>query len=189
MHAVVEINGRQYQVEEGRYVKVDKLSEAENDVLELGNVLMLVDGKTSLVGAPFVDGAKVTAKVVRHGRDGKVIVYKMRCKKGYRRKNGHRQGFTHLQIESVDFPGRTSEITKPAEKKARPEKPKAEPKAEKAPAKAAKPAAKAPAEKPAKEAEPKAEKAPAAKKPAADKAPTEKKPAAKKPAAKKKSEE
>jgi len=188
MHAVVEINGRQYQVEEGRYLKVDKLATPENEILELGNVLMLVDGQTSMIGAPFVDGAKVTARVTRHGRDGKVIVYKMRCKKGYRRKNGHRQGFTHLQIESVDFPGRTSAITKPEEKKARPE-PKAKPVKE-APAKTAKPASKAPAEKPAKkEAESKAEKAPAAKKPTADKPATEKKPAAKKPAAKKKSEE
>ncbi len=180
MHAVVEINGRQYQVEEGRYVKVDKLSNAENDVLELGNVLMLVDGQTSMIGAPFVDGAKVVAKVLRHGRDGKVIVYKMRCKKGYRRKNGHRQGFTHLQIESVNFPGRTSEIAKPAEKKARPESP-ASPKT-----KAAKPAEEAPAAKPAKA--PKAESAekkPAAKKESKPKAET----AAKKPAAKKKPEQ
>jgi large subunit ribosomal protein L21 len=108
MLAIVELNGKQYQIEEGRYVTVDRLSDKDVDeVLEFGNVLMVVDGENSVVGAPFIEGAKVTAKVLRHDRGPKILIYKMRCKKGYRRKNGHRQDFTQLQIEAVNIPGRS----------------------------------------------------------------------------------
>lgn len=106
MLAIVDLNGKQYQVEEGRYVTVDRLALDEEATLDLSNILMVVDGQESLVGAPYVDGAVVKAKVLRHTRGPKVLVYKMRCKKGYRRKNGHRQDYTQLQIVSVDFPGK-----------------------------------------------------------------------------------
>jgi large subunit ribosomal protein L21 len=113
MLAIVELNGKQYQIQEGRYITVDRLSDkAVDEVLEIGNVLMVVDGEDSVVGAPFVDGAKVRAKVLRHDRGPKILVYKMRCKKGYRLKNGHRQDFTQLQIEAVDFPGRKEKPAK-----------------------------------------------------------------------------
>lgn len=105
MLAIVDLNGKQYQVQEGRYITVDRLPLEENATFEIGNVLMLVDGEASLVGAPFVEGASVKAKVLRHARGPKILIYKMRCKKGYRRKNGHRQGFTQIQIENVSFPG------------------------------------------------------------------------------------
>ncbi len=104
MQAVVDLNGKQYQVEEGRYVVVDRLSLEPDAALELDKVLMVLNGEKSLVGAPYVEGAKVKAKVLSHGKGPKVLVYKMRCKKGYRRKNGHRQDFTRLQIESVQSP-------------------------------------------------------------------------------------
>lgn len=117
MLAVIELNGKQYQVEEGRYLQVDSLPNKEDDVLQIGNVLMVVDGEQSVLGAPFVAGASVTAKVLSHGRGPKVLVYKMRCKKGYRRKNGHRQGFTKIQIEDVVFPGKKASA-KPAAKAA-----------------------------------------------------------------------
>lgn len=106
MLVIAEINGKQYQIEEGRYVTVDRLSNDVDEVLELNNVLMVVDGSNSVVGAPFVEGATIRAKVLRHDRGPKVLVYKMRCKKGYRLKNGHRQDYTQLQIESVSIPGR-----------------------------------------------------------------------------------
>jgi large subunit ribosomal protein L21 len=106
MYAIVDLNGKQYQVEEGRYVTVDRLGLDEESTLDLSNVLMIRNGSDSLVGAPFVEGAVVKAKVLRHTRGPKVLVYKMRCKKGYRRKNGHRQDYTQLQIVSVDFPGK-----------------------------------------------------------------------------------
>lgn len=106
MQAIVDLNGKQYQVEEGRYVTVDRLSMEVDEVFEIGNVLMVVDGEASLVGAPFVEGATVKAKVLRHARGPKILVYKMRCKKGYRRKNGHRQDFTQIKIEGLSFPGK-----------------------------------------------------------------------------------
>ena len=81
-----------------------------DEVFEIGNVLMVVDGEESLVGAPFVDGATVKAKVLRHARGPKILVYKMRCKKGYRRKNGHRQDFTQIHIEGLSFPGKKDKL-------------------------------------------------------------------------------
>jgi large subunit ribosomal protein L21 len=122
MLAIVDLNGKQYQVEEGRYITVDRLSMDVDEVFEIGNVLMVVDGEESLVGAPFVEGATVKAKVLRHARGPKILVYKMRCKKGYRRKNGHRQDFTQIHIEGLSFPGKK-------DKPATAEKPKAAPKA------------------------------------------------------------
>jgi large subunit ribosomal protein L21 len=116
MLAIVDLNGKQYQVEEGRYVTVDRLSLDEESTLDLSNILMVVDGEESLVGAPFVEGALVKAKVLRHTRGSKILVYKMRCKKGYRRKNGHRQDYTQLQIVSVDFPGKKEKQAKSEEK-------------------------------------------------------------------------
>ena len=108
MFAIIDLNGKQYRVEEGRYVEVDHVLQNPDEVIEVGNVLMVVDGETTLLGAPYVEGATVKAKVLTHTRGPKVLVYKMRCKKGYRRKNGHRQDFTRLQIEAIDFSGRTS---------------------------------------------------------------------------------
>ncbi|MEB3286143.1 MAG: 50S ribosomal protein L21 [Vampirovibrionales bacterium] len=150
MQAVVSLNGKQYSVEEGRYISVDLLPNAENETITIDNVLMIIDGESSLLGAPFIEGASATAKVLSHGRGPKVLVYKMRCKKGYRRKNGHRQGFTKLQIESLAFPGKKASAS-PA---------KAEPKAKPAKAEAA-------------DSEPKAPKKPAAKKAVAEEAKAE----------------
>jgi large subunit ribosomal protein L21 len=135
MLAIVDLNGKQYQIEEGRYITVDRLAMDVDHVFEIGNVLAIVDGEDSLVGAPFVEGATVKAKVLRHDRGPKILVYKMRCKKGYRRKNGHRQDFTQIQIEGVTFPGRKEKPAKAAEAT---EKPKA---AKKPAAAKAKPAA------------------------------------------------
>lgn len=143
MLAIVDLNGKQYQVEEGRYVTVDRLAKDVDEVFELGNILMVVDGEQSLVGAPFVEGATIRARVLGHLRGPKVLVYKMRCKKGYRRKNGHRQDYTKLQIEVVDFPGKVERkpAEQPAEKPAKGAKKPAE-KKEKAPKAAAKTAEK-----------------------------------------------
>lgn len=134
MFALVDLNGKQYRIEEGRYLEVDSLPQQADEVLEFGNVLMVVDGDTTLVGAPYVEGAKVKARVLTHGRGPKVLVYKMRCKKGYRRKNGHRQGFTKLQVELLEFPGKKASaatVAQPAEapKKAKKEAAPAEKKA------------------------------------------------------------
>jgi large subunit ribosomal protein L21 len=136
MFAVVDLNGKQYRLEEGRYIDVDLLSSEANDVVEIGNVLMVVDGETTLVGTPYVEGAAVKARVLTHGRGPKVLVYKMRCKKGYRRKNGHRQGFTRLQVEMLAFPGKKATAEAPAKAEAAPQKKAAAPKKEAAAPKA-----------------------------------------------------
>lgn len=106
MRAIVDINGKQYEVEEGRYVQIDRYPAQENEAVTLSNVRLVVAGDKSVIGQPYIDGATVKTTVKRHSKGPKILVYKMRCKKGYRRKNGHRQDFTELQVELVDFPGR-----------------------------------------------------------------------------------
>ena len=102
--AIIELNGKQYPVEAGRYVIVDKLALDEAAQLTLDTVLVASDGDNHWVGTPRVKGASVKATVLSHFRDKKVLVYKMRPKKGYRRKNGHRQPYTKLQIDSITLP-------------------------------------------------------------------------------------
>ena len=98
MKAVILTGGKQYQVSEGDTIFVEKLNvEAGNDVV-FENVLM-VDGK---IGTPYVKGAKVTGKVEKHGKCKKILVYKYRAKKKYRRTQGHRQPYTKLTITKIE---------------------------------------------------------------------------------------
>ncbi len=106
MLAIVETGGKQYQVEEGRFVDVDLLNASAEDSFVFDKVVMIVNGENSKVGQPYVDGASIKAKIMKHDKDKKIIVYKQRCKKGYRRKQGHRQQFTRVMIESIEFPGK-----------------------------------------------------------------------------------
>jgi len=108
MHAIVEISGKQYAVEQGRYIVIDQFAAMPDDAVTIPNVLMIVDGDTSVVGTPYIEGAQVSGKVLTHFRGPKVLVYKMRCKKGYRRKNGHRQEHTRLMVDSIVWPGGSS---------------------------------------------------------------------------------
>lgn len=101
MIAIVETGGKQYQVTEGKYVDIELLDGQEGDVIELDKVMMIIDGENSKVGQPYVEGAKIKGKIVKNGKDKKILVYKMRAKKGYRRKNGHRQQFTRLMVEDI----------------------------------------------------------------------------------------
>lgn len=101
MYAIIETGGKQYQVEEERYVDVELLDAEVDAKVEFDNVVMIVDGDNSQVGQPYVEGVKVTAKVLKHDKDKKIIVYKQKRKKGYRRKQGHRQQFTRIMIESI----------------------------------------------------------------------------------------
>ncbi len=101
MFAIIETGGKQYQVSEGRYVDIELL---ENDVeskIVFENVVMLVNGKKSKVGQPFVKNASVEGSIVKHDKTKKVLVYKQRAKKGYRRKQGHRQNFTRVMINKI----------------------------------------------------------------------------------------
>jgi len=99
-YAVVETGGKQYRVSEGDVIRVEKLNIDAGNEVELDKVL-LVGGEETKVGAPYVDGAKVTAEVVKNGKGKKIIVFKYKAKKNYRRKQGHRQPYTELKITSI----------------------------------------------------------------------------------------
>ena len=101
MLVIIECCGKQYQVEEGRYVDFELLHKEEGEKVEFDKVLMVVDGEKSVVGQPYVKGAKVSGTVLKNDKAKKVLVYKQRAKKGYRRKQGHRQQFTRVMIDSV----------------------------------------------------------------------------------------
>ena len=101
MYAIVETGGKQYQVEEGRYVDVELLGEEKDSKVVFDKVVMIVNGKKSKVGQPYVSNAKVEGTVLKLDRAKKIIVYKQRPKKGYRKKQGHRQGFARVMINKI----------------------------------------------------------------------------------------
>ncbi len=103
MYAIIATGGKQIRVEEGRYVEIELLGAEVDETVTFDQVLLVSKDGDITVGAPTVSGAKVTGKVVRHGKGPKVIVYKMRPKKHYRRKRGHRQPFTRVMIESISL--------------------------------------------------------------------------------------
>ena len=102
MYAIVNTGGKQYKVAQGDVLFVEKLEANEGDVVTLDQVLAVAGENGLTVGAPVVEGATVTAKVVAQGKAKKVIVYKYKAKKDYRRKQGHRQPYTKLVIESIN---------------------------------------------------------------------------------------
>jgi len=173
MYAVIKTGGKQYRVENGDIIEVEKLTVDAGSTISLSPVLMFSDDKSSKVGNPVIEGAAVSAEVLEQTRGDKIIVFKKKRRKGYRRTMGHRQDLTVLRI--TDVTGKSKEMPRRASK-ATTDDPQDEKKASKV--EVSKPAAKKPAAK-----KPAAKK-PAAKKPAAKK-PAAKKPAAKKPAAKK----
>ncbi|MGC6431957.1 MAG: 50S ribosomal protein L21 [Jejuia sp.] len=116
MYAVVEIAGHQFKVEKDQKVFVNRLQTEEGKKVAFDNVLLIGDGDKVTVGAPAINGAQVGAKVVKHLKGDKVIVFKKKRRKGYRVKNGHRQSLTEIVIESIVASG-----AKPA-KKAEPKK-------------------------------------------------------------------
>jgi large subunit ribosomal protein L21 len=100
MYALIEFKGKQYRVEKGALVKVDKVDAEPGSKVDIGTVL-LVSGDSVSVGVPYVDGAKVTATVESHDKDKKVTVFKYIPKKDYRRKRGHRQEYSYLKIDEI----------------------------------------------------------------------------------------
>ncbi|MCK0716137.1 MULTISPECIES: 50S ribosomal protein L21 [Chromohalobacter] len=101
MYAVIKSGGKQYRVQEGQTLKLEKLEVATGDTLELDQVLLVGDDDDIKVGAPLVDGAKVTAEVVSHGRGDKVQIIKFRRRKHQMRRQGHRQWFTEVKITGI----------------------------------------------------------------------------------------
>lgn len=101
MYAIIKTGGKQIKVEAGQEIYIEKLDAEVEGTVEFGEVL-LVGGEDVKVGAPFVEGAKVVGTVVKHGRAKKVTVFKMKAKKNYRRKQGHRQPYTKVRIETIE---------------------------------------------------------------------------------------
>jgi len=175
MYAVVESGGKQYRVEEGTVLVVDRLKAEEGDKVALRPVMF--SGDDVVVDAKGLEKVKIEAKVTEHLRGDKIKVFKYKPKKGYSRRAGHRAELTKLEVTTLGGGAKKKAAPKKAETDKAEEKPKTEAKAETAEKKA--PAKKPAAKKPAAKAEDKTETKAAAKKPAA------KKPAAKKPAAEK----
>lgn len=106
MYAVLETGGKQVKVEAGRFIDIEKLPQNKGDKVSLSNVLMLVSGKESKVGSPYIKGATVNGEIIDLAKDDKVIVYKMRPKKRTRKKFGHRQWYSRVFIESIELDGK-----------------------------------------------------------------------------------
>ncbi len=101
MFAIVEIAGQQFKVEEGQEIFVHRLNASEGDSLSFDKVLLVNSGGAVSVGTPSVGGAAVNATVLEHVKGDKVIVFKKKRRKGYRKKNGHRQSFTKIKVEGI----------------------------------------------------------------------------------------
>ena len=108
MYAIVEIAGQQFKVEKDQQIFVHRLEEKEGTKVEFDNVLLIDNNGKVNVGAPAISGAKVTAKVLDHVKGDKVVVFKKKRRKGYRVKNGHRQAFTQIEIQSILEKGATA---------------------------------------------------------------------------------
>jgi len=102
MYAIIETGGKQYRVEEGTVLDVELLPAEEGAVVDFDRVLAVKKDDKLQVGKPYIDGALVRAKVLSHGKGKKIIVFKYKAKKNYRRKQGHRQPFTRVMIEKIE---------------------------------------------------------------------------------------
>jgi len=149
MYAIARIAGKQFRIEPELNVKVPKLDLEEGSSYEISEILMTSDGKKIQVGTPLIEGLKATAKVISHGRDPKIIVFRKKRRKGFKVTRGHRQGFTLLHIENIQgLTAKPKAAAKP-KKAAKPkEAPEPEAKAEAKPKVKPKPATKAKAAKP-----------------------------------------
>ncbi len=101
MYAVIKTGGKQYRVTEGDVLNVEKLSGEPGSRIELPDVLAVGEGESIRVGSPRVEGAVVVAEILTHDRDKKVIIYKKKRRKGYDKRQGHRQPFTSLKIQEI----------------------------------------------------------------------------------------
>ena len=101
MHVIIETGGKQYKVAEGDTLFIEKLPVEAGEAVTFDKVLAVIDGENVTVGTPVVEGAKVDASVVKNGKGKKIIVFKYKPKKGYRRKQGHRQPYTKVTIGKI----------------------------------------------------------------------------------------
>ncbi|WP_456379538.1 50S ribosomal protein L21, partial [Lutibacter sp.] len=110
MYAIVEIAGQQFKVAKDQKVYVHRLQENEGSKVSFDKVLLVENGGTVTIGAPAIEGAEVTAKILGHLKGDKVIVFKKKRRKGFRKKNGHRQFLTEIQIESIAASGAKKKV-------------------------------------------------------------------------------
>lgn len=101
MYAIIATGGKQYKVEEGQTLDVELLHAEAGETVDIDSVLMLNKDGEIVTGKPYVEGAKVTLKVVENGKAPKIVVFKYKPKKNYRRKKGHRQPYTRVTVESI----------------------------------------------------------------------------------------
>ncbi len=102
MYAVIESGGKQHRVSTGDEVMVEKLAAEVGETISFDKVLLTSDGETVSVGKPYLDDAKVVGRITRHDKHKKIVVFKYKRRKGYRRKRGHRQQFTLVRIENIE---------------------------------------------------------------------------------------
>ncbi len=102
MYAVVRTGGKQYRVEPGTSFRVEKLDGAVGDNVELSEVLLVGEQDSARIGTPLVDGAKVVGTITAQARGPKIIIFKMKRRKGYRRKQGHRQSYTEIRVDTIE---------------------------------------------------------------------------------------
>ncbi len=102
MYAIIKTGGKQYRVQEGDVIKVEKLNGESDEQIEFNQVLAISKDDKISVGTPFLENAKVIGKVVEQGKSKKVIVFKYKAKKNYRKKQGHRQPYTKVMIEKIE---------------------------------------------------------------------------------------
>lgn len=101
MYAIIENGGKQYKITEGEKVRLEKLNVPEGELIQLKEVLAVNDGTKTVVGNPYVYGAYVSGKVLAHGRQKKIIVFKYKRRKDYKKKIGHRQHYTEFLVEKI----------------------------------------------------------------------------------------
>lgn len=116
MYAIIESCGRQYKVSEGDVVFFEKLEAEEGKKITFDNVVLVSDDKKVEVGIPYVKGVKVEGKVVSHGKGKKILVYKYKAKKNYRRTQGHRQPYTRVEITKIKTASEKAEVKETAAK-------------------------------------------------------------------------
>ena len=116
MYAVIESCGKQYKVAEGDVVFFEKLDVEEGKKVTFDKVVLVSEEGKVQVGSPYVKGIKVEGKVISHGKAKKIIVFKMKAKKNYRRKQGHRQPYTKVEITSIKTTAKKAEAKKATEK-------------------------------------------------------------------------
>jgi len=102
MYAVVKTGGKQYRVEQGQTIRVERLDGDVGSSVEIPDVLLLADGDNVTIGRPLVKGARVSAQITQQAKHRKVLIYKYKRRKGYRRKQGHRQPYTALKITAIE---------------------------------------------------------------------------------------